>query len=309
MDWQASLRALDKRLADGELSPGEHRRVRDEILAEASGAIGRVRDREVHLPSAAETTQVIARSPSAPVEQPSPMAQPSVVLPPITREHRSTGTIDGNQVFASTGTRHKPWRTAGVAFAVLAVLCASVWWVALRGDEAPATQAQRPAPSVPAAGSPGDRPADALPTLPGTPSANSSTLSIDRAMELKLLSSHDARLYRAHGVEEVVYRGSRSGTTGMMALAVPTRSDADAAAITSALHDHLIQVGFADIAGTRPTSFTRTDAQFTTFGTVYRSRFVCVQVSVSGKPQQDPAQLRSDFEELVKNVTNALPES
>lgn len=300
MDWQASLRALDKRLADGEVSPGEHRRVRDEILAEASGAIGRVGQS----PSPAETTQVIARSPSAPVEQPSP----SVVLPPITREHRSTGTIDGNQVFAATGTAgRKPWRTAGMVFTVLAVLCASVWWVALRGDEAPATQAQRPAPAGPAA--PGGRPADMLPSLPGTPSANNSTLSIDRAVELKLLSGHDARLYRDHGVEEVVYRGSRSGATGMMVLVVPARSEADAAAITDALHDHLIQVGFADIAGTRPTGFTRTDAQFTTFGTVYRSRLVSVQVSVSGKPQQDPARLRSEFDDLLKNVTNALPES
>ncbi|RZQ62141.1 hypothetical protein [Amycolatopsis suaedae] len=38
MSWQEELRQLDAQLADGRLTPAEHRRQRDELLAEASGA-------------------------------------------------------------------------------------------------------------------------------------------------------------------------------------------------------------------------------------------------------------------------------
>jgi hypothetical protein len=73
MDWQDELRALDGRLAEGQLSQAEYRKLRDQVLAEASsgGPVHRPAGPEhhdrVHIPSSAaeeaplgEMTQVIS---------------------------------------------------------------------------------------------------------------------------------------------------------------------------------------------------------------------------------------------------------
>lgn len=73
MDWQDELRTLDSRLAEGQLSQAEYRKLRDQVLAEASSGgpvhrpVGPEHHDRVHIPSSAaeeaplgEMTQVIS---------------------------------------------------------------------------------------------------------------------------------------------------------------------------------------------------------------------------------------------------------
>jgi hypothetical protein len=73
MDWQDELRTLDSRLAEGQLSQAEYRKLRDQVLAEASSGgpvhrpVGPEHHDRLHIPSSAaeeaplgEMTQVIS---------------------------------------------------------------------------------------------------------------------------------------------------------------------------------------------------------------------------------------------------------
>jgi hypothetical protein len=277
VDWQQALSDLDGRLARGEVSASEHRRRRDEILAEASSVAGRSQTRAPW-----ETTAAPPRDFTRPPD-----------TPPV--------ALDGMEVFGAARPARKPWVAGVVLLAVLAVVGGGIWWMAFRGDTAAAGAAPTTTAAPVAL-------ADRVPTPQGVPNDNNATMTVDGAIAGKLLSQHDADLYRAHGVTEVVYRGSRSDNVGLLVMAAKTSSQADAVAVADGVHKHLVEVGFVDIAGTRPVSFGRTDARFATIGSVYRSGQVSVLVSVSADPKQDPARLRAEFDSLLKTVTNALPE-
>lgn len=92
MDWQDELRRLDKQLSEGEISAQEYRRMRDELLAEASApAQGRgslwstaqpeVTPEHAAPPSAAPVRPAPAPPPPAPPKP--PPAAPPVTPPPV----------------------------------------------------------------------------------------------------------------------------------------------------------------------------------------------------------------------------------
>lgn len=316
MDWQKDLRQLDQRLAGGSVSATEYRKLRDEILAEASSGsplVTSARKPTIPESAAAETpigemTQVIDRDGIAPPiprqAEPQEPPAPPVPLPRTTW----TAPTDGLDVFTVVRPTEGPprWVIALGTLVLLALVASGVWWFALRNDGPDGNAAGQP-PSAQLVVT--DLEHD-LPGLPGESNPNNATMSVDRALELKLISVKYAEDFRANGASQVVYKASRDNGMGLMVMVVPLASEEGATATVNGISAHLKSVGFAEvpteIAG-QPIALGRTDQQFRTYGAAYRSGKLCVQVSISQPPSDDEAALRTQFDQLLGSALTTLP--
>ncbi|GLZ41272.1 hypothetical protein [Actinokineospora sp. NBRC 105648] len=141
MQWQDDLRELDARLAAGRMSAGEHRRRRDEVLAEASSTTGRI-------PGSAFQSAVPPQ-PGWPPPNDVPQALP------VPQPH-----FDGEAVFTTATPQRGPGRLVVVAVVAAIAVGAAVWWAVSRGD--------KPEAAAPVAVSPAAELVVKLPALPGT---------------------------------------------------------------------------------------------------------------------------------------------
>jgi hypothetical protein len=374
MTWQESLRKLDNRLAKGEIGAAEYRKVRDEILAEASSgsqtparpvrgdqrgptppqAGPRPHPGDQEAANAAETTLVVKvdqpdeeatqvvdvdqlRSPQPPAAPPpagpppGPSGPPSPPGPPGPSGHGGPDDGAGGQP-AGPGVRPTPYRTAPiqgqevfaeagperggllpkivVAVLVLALVGAGVWWFAVREDgEAdnatppPETSTQQQAPGI-------DDIAALLPDLPGKANPDNGTMSLERARELKLFTPPYATLLADNGSSEIAYRGAVRTGAGYLLVAspIPPENGADGVAVLA--REHLQRAGFGpaeEVDPDDPPVIVRVDSAFRTFIAVYSSGDVWVQLNVSGRPDGNEQELRTEFQRVLGTVTERLP--
>ncbi|MBM7771093.1 hypothetical protein JOD54_001297 [Actinokineospora baliensis] len=153
MQWQDTLRDLDDRLAAGEIDAAEHRRLRDEALAEASGTT-----RRVHIPSSAFL----------------PRREPA---PPRALDVDRGRFVDGESLFVESGGRVGRIALGVVGAAV--VVAAGIWLFS--GDSEPVAETPQPT-----AASRADELAKGLPQLPGTVKSPPSVLPVSVGPQLGL---------------------------------------------------------------------------------------------------------------------------
>ncbi|MEV6440543.1 hypothetical protein [Amycolatopsis sp. NPDC051716] len=152
-----------------------------------------------------------------------------------------------------------------------------------------------------------------LPALPGKANPADSTMSIDKALEAKVITEADAKQIRANNGKEVVFRASSDPAKprdGNLLMAIPTLSVYDAKHLVTGLRQNL---SGARLAATR-LGPTEDDLMYTQRGTDgwvgilwYASGAVVVGIGVSQSGTADSAPLRSRLEAIRNTVTTVLP--
>lgn len=397
MDWQDELRRLDKQLSEGEISAQDYRRLRDELLAEASApAQGRgslwtsarpdVTPEPAPPPSSpdAEDTQVVADSTvvvqetvvngkpvgeavvrdkaavsDTPAEDPDrtervaaetvaagtaagsgrklptfpprPVDGPMPKAPPLPAPAPWTGKVLGEEVFADAKPQSGARRAVTILLSlvvVLAIAGGAVWFFAFRSDEeapaarqpdnppasnTPQSEASQPAPSAPQSAVPDNRPAnlaDVVGPLPGAADENNGTISPARAGQLKLISPQEVAAAEDAGVEEVIFRGSTSGTVGNALLVLATPDGTAAGELATAERRYLRENGFdagKELRGGLPV-LVREDDVATVYRVVYTTGKYTVRFGVAQR-DANPVQLRQELEAVADTILAVLPPS
>jgi hypothetical protein len=197
----------------------------------------------------------------------------------------------------------------------LALIVGLSWYIGSKPDQ-PGTAGSVSAPPVPSPSGSADPSAtleEKLPTLPGKPSQDNSTMSLDKAVELKAISQADADLMKTAGATEVVYRSyadADQAGNGTMLLAVPTGSSAQAEQLVKGLQGNLVAGGF----GSAPLGPAATDLLYSgssPAGRVlafwYTSGPVAIGIGASQPLNGDAVALRSRIEQIRTKVAAALP--
>jgi hypothetical protein len=232
-------------------------------------------------------------------------------------EHIGTEETEG-------GSRRPNWLflTLGVVL-VLVLVVGGTYWLGTRTDK-PSDAALPPAPtssvpslSLPSATNGAIDPSvsleQRLPALPGKPNAGNSTMSIDKALEAKVITEADASQIRKNNAKEIIFRASSDTgkpRDGNLMMAIPTLSVFDAKHLAAALRQNL---SGAKLAATR-LGPTENDLMYTQRGSDgwvgilwYSSGAVVVGIGVSQAGTTDSAGLRSRLKAIQESVTAVLP--
>ncbi|SEF30288.1 hypothetical protein SAMN05421837_105145 [Amycolatopsis pretoriensis] len=228
---------------------------------------------------------------------------------PGRHRHRFTGGEDGQ--------RRPAWLllTLGVVV-VLVLVVGGTYWLGTRTD-APSDAALPPIPTtaVPTDGAIDPQaPLDQrLPALPGKPNDDDSTMSIDKALEAKVITEADAKQLQTHNAREIIFRASSDRDkphNGNLLMAIPTLSVFDAKHLAAGLRNNL---SGAHLAATR-IGPTDNDLMYTQRGTAgwvallwYSSGAVVVGVGVSQPETGDSAELQVRLKAIRDNVATVLP--
>jgi hypothetical protein len=223
------------------------------------------------------------------------------------------------------GTGRRPawlFLTLGVVL-VLALVVGGTYWLGTRND-GPSDVALPPVPtspvptfSVPSATNNAVDPSvsleQRLPALPGKPNTSNSTMSIDKALEAKVITAADASQIRRNNAKEIIFRASSDAgkpRDGNLMMAIPTLSVFDAKHLAAGLRQNL---SGAKLAATR-LGPTEDDLMYTQRGSDnwvgilwYASGAVVVGIGVSQAGTADSAGLRSRLKAIQESVTAVLP--
>lgn len=218
---------------------------------------------------------------------------------------------------AEPGQSRPTWLfvTLGVVL-VLILIVGGTYWLGTRTDE-PSDAALPPVPttSLPSNGvtDPSLSLEQRLPALPGKPNTANSTMSIDKALEAKVITEADAAQIRAGNAKEIIFRASADPAKprdGNLMMVIPTLSVFDAKHLAAALRQNL---SGAQLAATR-LGPTENDLMYTQRGTDgwvgilwYSSGAVVVGIGVSQAGTSDSAALRVRLEAIRDSVTAVLP--
>jgi hypothetical protein len=352
MDWQDELRNLDTKLSDGTISPTEYRKLRDQVLAEASsgGPVHRpvgpqqhdeAEQQRVHIPASAaaeapsgEMTQVVdvqtatadaentvvvgAEEATRPAtrtvaqELAEPAFAPPPPPPPWETPHAApVPPVQGEDVFAVVHKKDRSGRRAALSslavLVVLALIGAGVWWFVLRDDTQAAAGGGSDSPGVSVPGPAPDDVEAKLPELTGQQSPNNSTMSLDRAVQLKLFPQTEADAFKAAGATEVVYRAASQDGIGISVFVVPSTKPG---AGSKAMRDSTATLGFKDaelgLPG-KPATAQVSDKQARYVSAVYDSGQLSVQVLGTQLLAGDPKALSARMSSVLTGLIKTLP--
>ena len=197
----------------------------------------------------------------------------------------------------------------------LALIVGLTWYIGSKPDQQ-GTADSVSAPPVPSPSGSADPSAtleDKLPALTGKPSQDNSTMSLDKAVELKAISQADADLMKTAGADELVYRSyadADQADNGTVLLAVPTGSSAQAEVLVKGLQGNLVGGGFESAAlGPAPTDllYSGSSPAGRVLAFWYTSGPVAIGIGASQPLAGDAAALRSRIEQIRTKVAAALP--
>lgn len=343
MTWQEDLRRLDVQLASGAISLREHRKRREELLAAVSGGHppGQpafegveppvVIDRPAQPPAPPSRSAALLAT-DRPTSAPSPADRnatesirhptihdaPTIVtraigpLPSLTPSQRR-GVPPLPTRPAPTPPRKPTWLFLALGvFLVLVMIVGATWLLGTGHDTGPAGTTTSPARPIDPANA-AEQAEARLPTLPGAANPGNSTLSIDKALQLQLVTQADATLMKSAGAQEIIYRASSdpaNSPNGTMLLVIPTPSNAAASKLSQGLRQNLTDTGFT-VSPLGPEYvdlvFTGTPATGRVSAVWYSSGPLAVGMGVSQQLSGDPNQLRARLELVRTQVTGAFP--
>ena len=154
-----------------------------------------------------------------------------------------------------------------------------------------------------------------LPNLPGTGDPDNSAMSIDKAVQLQVITAADAAKVRASGAQEIVYRRSSDAAhvdNGYQMLAIPTASADDASKLVQGLRQTLTDSGFKAAPlgpGRAETAYTDSNPTGRVSALWYASGPVAIGIGVSQPLSGDPATLRTRLGKVRDSVVAVLPPS
>ncbi|GAA3023872.1 hypothetical protein [Actinokineospora globicatena] len=268
MQWQDTLRDLDDLLASGEIDAAEHRRLRDEALAEASGTT-----RRVPIPSSAFLPR-------------------RELSPPRALDQGDRGRfVDGEALFIEPAGRFSRVALGVIAAAVVG---ASVWWFT-SGDSEPAPVAAPPPPTANRA----DELAKGLPKLPGTVRSQPSVLPVSVGPQLGLYGPEVPNA----GSSGLVNAASTDGPRALTVNVLDNGSGPDRAKDILA---YAAATGWASDTAPEGVQIVRTGNGGTQlYRAVYRSGTWTVLVTATSK--DDDVSFRAYFDSVLARTLLALP--
>ncbi|MFJ9784462.1 hypothetical protein ACIRSS_33145 [Amycolatopsis sp. NPDC101161] len=223
--------------------------------------------------------------------------------------HRFPGREDGQ------GRPVWLFLTLGVVV-VLVLVVGGTYWLGTRTDN----HSDAALPLVPTTAAPTNGAIDPqipldqrLPALPGKPNDADSTMSIDKALEAKVITEADAKQLQSHNAKEIIFRASSDlakPRNGNLLMAIPTLSVFDAKHLAAGLRNNL---SGAHLAATQ-IGPTDNDLMYTQRGTDgwvailwYSSGAVVVGVGVSQRETGDSAELQARLKAIRDTVATVLP--
>lgn len=298
MDWREELARIDADLAAGTLSPADHRRQRDEILAAASSApmpVPAMLTAAEKPPADPDATQVIAnaaqvRGPEA--DWPGPPASTS------TGGVTTVTPTEAREIFTTRPPARRPWVVPVVGLVVLVLATAVVWWWQFDGD--------RPRPG---AGAP-------TPTFesfqpPGELDSRNGPLTIHQAAQQNLVTAREAELLTARGFTDARFIGSARAPYQYLVYEFTGADDQTAAARAESLRAVQREIGFVDISVDGLPGQVHTveisNAKAAQVRATYRSGTTTVQLAVLQVPRGDPGELRGELRDLVTKAALIAP--
>ncbi|MEU6641404.1 hypothetical protein ABZ863_02530 [Saccharomonospora sp. NPDC046836] len=331
MTWQERLRRLDAELAAGTISHDQHRRRREDILAEASGSPlvsppatphdnpdGAPRWQAANPAASAQLNpQPSAQAAVPPSQQPTTPALPQKVNPaallatsrpttapspadteltmPISRLH-----VPPPPIPAENRGRTRTWLLISLGvFLALAAIIGGAWWLG-RGDTTD------PAPGQETSTQQDVALEDRLPVLPGQPNPQNSTVAVRRGADLGLYTEQTAALLTRNGAQEVLYRASADGPTAYFLLAIPMASPDAARNTAQQMRDSALGAGYTRSSAPDDT-LTGELGERTLAGTWYASGDVAVNLWVSQPLPATAADLSEPLTAVVAELRRVLP--
>jgi hypothetical protein len=197
----------------------------------------------------------------------------------------------------------------------LVLIVGLTWYIGSKPDQRGTADSVSapPVPSPSGSANPSATLEDKLPALTGKPSQDNSTMSLDKAVELKAISQADADLMKTAGADELVYRSyadADQADNGTVLLAVPTGSSAQAEVLVKGLQGNLVGGGFESAAlGPAPTDllYSGSSPAGRVLAFWYTSGPVAIGIGASQPLAGDAAALRSRIEQIRTKVAAALP--
>ncbi|MFD4251796.1 hypothetical protein ACFWQL_18850 [Amycolatopsis thermoflava] len=228
---------------------------------------------------------------------------PSMTPPPPLHGPGQQLPFDAAPVLQAPPKRKPTWLfiTLGVVV-VVAMVAAGVWF--LRDNTTTTTAG----PTTSAVNSP-EAVEARLPTLPGTPSTNNGTLTVEQGIDLKLYSREEGQLFRDNGANQVIFRGSSQGPQGYLVLVIPASSPTAAASITRGLYEHSLTAGLQTVpsGSTDAKAVTGSNSAGQMSGTWYTSGSYAVAIWVSQGLDGDPNSLTERLAQTKTSLATALP--
>ncbi|WP_205413184.1 hypothetical protein [Amycolatopsis ruanii] len=254
----------------------------------------------MRFPSIEDAPTVITNPVPPPARALPSMAPP----PPLHAPRQQPMPFDPAPRLQAPPKRKPTWLfiTLGVVV-VIAMVAAGVWFLRDQNTTATTTASANSAASSPEA-------VEArLPTLPGTPSSNNGTLTVDQGIDLKLYSREEGQLFKDNGAGQVIFRGSAQGPQGYLVLVVPAGSPAAAATITRGLYEHSLSAGLQTVpsGSTDAKAVTGSNSAGQMSGTWYTSGSYAVAIWVSQGLDGDPAALAERLAQTKTSLATALP--
>lgn len=219
-----------------------------------------------------------------------------------------------------TKKRKRAWIVVPlVILVVLGGVIGGAWWLGTSGNDSAAPAPTSGSSADPDGGTAGTDDevslSDRLPELPGKPSPDNSTMSVDRARDLEFVTGADAESMRRFGVADLVYRASADGENGKQGhslLVARTPSEQKAVGLQRAMNKTLVKEGFSNERlrdDTRFISFTGEQADGRVSIVWYASGSDAVGIGVSQPKSDDEQALIGRLEEMLTSVQEALPAS
>ncbi|GLY64112.1 hypothetical protein [Amycolatopsis taiwanensis] len=233
------------------------------------------------------------------------------LTPSVPRHYSGVERQPSAPISAGPRGRGRTWLSLGVGvFVVLSLMAGATWFFSARSTGTNTNAAAPTSPVKPQLDVEGK-----LPALPGTANPNNSTMPIDKAVQLQIISDADASKIRASGAQEIVYRASSDTVNvndGYLMLAIPTASANDATKLVQELREGLTGAGFkADPIGPGDagTAYTGSNAAGRVTALWYSSGALAIGIGVSQPPGGKPASLHTRLVQVRDSVAAALPPS
>ncbi|SFP88829.1 hypothetical protein SAMN05421810_103753 [Amycolatopsis arida] len=346
MGWQEELRRLDAELAEGSITHEQHRRLRDELLAAASGGgtaspvaqpLHRINfdgpwrstnpglaPQPTQEPPPVESTSAALLASGRPTTAPSPaddrpteilryprpFPPPAAARPPLGPPPPGFHHPAGPRPYPAPGGPPSPQNRTKPTWLFLALGVLLVLALVVG-----ATWWLSNGTNAPDGGGPGEAQAAApkrpdlesrLPALPGAADANSSIMSVEKGAELDLYPIQAVPVFQQHGATEVAYRGAHDSEDHGYFVLAMPTSSP---ADARQVVDYLFRGALSGgfTAEADGATVTGTKRDRRMRGTWYASGAVAVTIWVSQPSTEDETVLRERFDNTVTALRNALP--